>query len=285
MSASPIVFTSRRPAAVLMRVGLAGLLLFFLFFPVYWMLVTAFRPAGQIFVQFPSLFPTEPTLVNFYRAISQSDLPLYLRNSLITAGGSSVLTTTLAALAAYGFAKFRFPFRFTIMHFMIAAQMFPFAMILISLYSLLLSFGLLDTLTGLTIAYVVFALPPAIYILFSFYSRLPDELIEAARIDGASEFTILRKIILPLSRPALISVAVYSFAWAWNDLLYSLTLVTSDKLRTIGPGLLLTFFGEMQQDWGGAMAAAILASLPAVIVFAFLQRFFVAGLTSGAVKS
>lgn len=241
------------------------------------------RPNGQIFVQFPSLFPMETTFANFLRAVSQTDLVLYLRNSLITAGGSAVLTTSLAALAAYGFAKFRFPFRFALMNVMIAAQMFPFAVILISLYPLLQSAGLLNTLTGLTVAYIVFALPPAIYILFSFYSRLPDELIEAARIDGASELAILLRIILPLSRPSLISVAV--FTWAWNDLLYSLTLVTTDKLRTIGPGLLLTFFGEMQQDWGGAMAAAILASLPAVIVFAFLQRFFIAGLTSGAVKS
>lgn len=285
MTAAPIVFVSRNPFALAARWALAAVLLVFLFFPVYWMLVTSVRPNGQIFVQFPSPFPTETTFANFLRAVSQTDLALYLRNSLITAGGSAVLTTSLAALAAYGFAKFRFPLRFGLMNVMIAAQMFPFAVILISLYPLLQSAGLLNTLTGLTIAYIVFALPPAVYILFSFYSRLPDELIEAARIDGASELAILLKIILPLSRPALISVAVYSFTWAWNDLLYSLTLVTTDKLRTIGPGLLLTFFGEMQQDWGGAMAAAILASLPAVIVFAFLQRFFIAGLTSGAVKS
>lgn len=280
-----LVLTSRHPVAVVGRVVVIVFLLTFLFFPVYWMLVTAIRPNDQIFVQFPSLIPTRPVLDNFWRALSQSNLLSYLTNSLITAGGSSLLTTTLAALAAYGFAKYRFKGRFAIMNLMIAAQMFPFAVVLISLYPMLQAAQLLDTLAGLTIAYVVFALPPAIYILFSFYSRLPDELIEAARIDGASELMILRKIVLPLSRPALISVAVYSFTWAWNDLLYSLTLVTSDDLRTIGPGLLLTFFGEMQQDWGGAMAAAILASLPAVIIFAFLQRFFVAGLTSGAVKS
>ncbi|WP_181183593.1 MULTISPECIES: carbohydrate ABC transporter permease [unclassified Mesorhizobium] len=282
---NPLVLASRRPVAVIARALALLFLVSFLFFPVYWMMVTALKPNQQIFVQFPEFIPTHPVLDNFKRAISQSNLPTYLVNSMITAGGSSLLTTTLAALAAYGFAKYRFSGRFATMNIMIGAQMFPFAVILISLYPMMQSAGLLDTLTGLTIAYVVFALPPAIYILFSFYSRLPNELIEAARIDGASEIAILRRIVLPLSKPALISVAVYSFTWAWNDLLYSLTLVTSDNLRTIGPGLLLTFFGEMQQDWGGAMAAAILASLPAVIIFAFLQRFFVAGLTSGAVKS
>jgi multiple sugar transport system permease protein len=279
------VLSSRAPAAVAFRYALYAAFFIFLFFPVYWMLATAMRLPGEIFVQFPSFFPTAPTLDNFIRALSQSNLRIYLLNSLITAGGSACLTTSLAMLAAFGFAKYKFKGRRGLMYLMISAQMFPFAIILISMYSLLQAAGLLNTLTGLTVAYIVFALPPAIYILYSFYSRLPDELLEAARIDGASELTILFRVILPLSKPALISVGVYSFMWAWNDLLYSLTLVTQDNLRTIGPGLLLTFFGEMQQDWGGAMAAAILASLPSVIVFAFLQRYFVAGLTSGSVKS
>lgn len=279
------ILASRSPPAITVRILLYAAFWFFLFFPVYWMLVTALRPGGTVFVQFPRLFPAEPTLENFTNALLRSDLLIYLRNSLITAGGSAVLTTTLAMLAAFGFAKYKFRGRHPLMYLMIAAQMFPFGIILISLYSLLFAAGLLNTLLGLTIAYVVFALPPAIYILYSFFSRMPDALIEAARIDGASEWSVLVRIILPLSKPALISVAVYSFMWAWNDLLYSLTLITRDDLRTIGPGLLLTLFGEMQQDWAGAMAAAILASLPAVIVFAVLQRYFVEGLISGAVKS
>lgn len=279
------VLSSRAPAAIAGRYALYAAFFVFLFFPVYWMLATAMRLPGEIFVQFPSFFPKAPTFDNFIRALSQTNLPLYLLNSLITAGGSAFLTTSLAMFAAFGFAKYKFKGRRGLMYLMISAQMFPFAIILISMYSILQSAGLLNTLTGLTVAYIVFALPPAIYILYSFYSRLPDEMLEAARIDGASELVILFRIILPLSKPALISVGVYSFMWAWNDLLYSLTLVTQDNLRTIGPGLLLTFFGEMQQDWGGAMAAAILASLPSVIVFAFLQRYFVAGLTSGSVKN
>ena len=249
------------------------------------MVATYFRPQNEVFVQFPTLSAHAPTLANFERAWSQSDLPLYLRNSLLTAGGSALLTTALATLAAYGFAKYRFFARKPLMYLMISAQMFPFAVILISIYSLLQSLGLLNTLAGLTVAYIVFALPAAIYILYSFFMRLPDELIEAARIDGASELRILTRIVLPLSGPALIAVGIYSFMWAWNDLLYSLTLITRDDSRTIGPGLLLAFFGEMQQDWAGAMAASILASLPAVVVFGVLQRYFVQGLTAGAVKS
>jgi multiple sugar transport system permease protein len=279
------IFASRSIPSVTVRILLYAAFWTFLFFPVYWMLATSLRQGGSVFAQFPSLFPESPTLENFARALLDSDLPLYLRNSLITAGGSAIFTTTLAMLAAFGFAKYGFRGRHPLMYAMIAAQMFPFGIILISLYSLLFAAGLLNTLLGLTIAYVVFALPPAIYILYSFFSRMPDALLEAARIDGASEWHILTKIVLPLSKPALISVAVYSFMWAWNDLLYSLTLITRDDLRTIGPGLLLTLFGEMQQDWAGAMAAAVMASLPAIAVFGVLQRYFVEGLTSGAVKS
>jgi multiple sugar transport system permease protein len=282
---APVVFTSRRAEALLVRGLLFAALAVFLFFPVYWMVATSFRPQTEMFEQFPTVFPYRPTLDNFRRAWSQSDLPLYLRNSLFTAGGSSLLTTGLATLAAYGFAKYRFVMRKPLMTLMIAAQMFPFAVILISIYSLLQVFDLLNTLTGLTIAYIVFALPAAIYILFSFFMRLSDELIEAARIDGAGDLRILFRIVLPLSWPALIAVGIYSFMWAWNDLLYSLTLITRDDSRTIGPGLLLTFFGEMQQDWPGAMAASVMAALPAVVVFGILQRYFVQGLTAGAVKS
>lgn len=280
----PVVLVSRALPAILLRGCILLALLVFLFFPIYWMTVTSVRPQNEIFVQFPSLWPHFPTLDNFYRAWVQSNLPLYLRNSFITAGGSALLTTSLAALAAYGFAKYRFTGRRSLMYLMISAQMFPFAVILISIYSLLETAGLLNTLLGLTVAYIVFALPAAIYILYSFFVRLPDELIEAARIDGASDLLILVRVVLPLSWPALIAVGIYSFMWAWNDLLYSLTLITRDDLRTIGPGLLLAFFGEMQQDWAGAMAASILAALPAVIIFGFLQRYFVQGLTAGAVK-
>jgi len=208
-----------------------------------------------------------------------------LKNSFVTAGGSAVVTTLLSALAAYGFAKFTFALRRPLMLLMISAQMFPFAVLLISLYPMLKSAELLDTRFGLILSYIVFALPTGIYMLYTFFARIPSDLIEAARIDGASELAILRRIVLPLSLPGLIAVAVYAFMWAWNDLFYALTIMTSNELRTVGPGLLLEFFGEMQQDWGGAMAASLLASLPVVLIFAFLQRFFVEGLTAGAVKA
>jgi multiple sugar transport system permease protein len=256
----------------------------FLGFPVFWMISTAFKPTAEIFVRFPTLLPDAPTLANFRGVLGQGDLPVWLGNSLLTAGGAALLTTVLATLAAHSFARFRYRGRKPLMALMISAQMFPFAVLLISLYPLLQAAGLLDTRLGLTIAYIVFALPTGTYMLFSYFVRLPEELMEAARIDGASELRILLRVVLPVSVPGLVTVALYSFMWAWNDLLYAMTLITSPDLRTVGPGLLMSQLGEMRQDWGAAMAASLVASLPVVLAFATVQRWFVQGLTAGAVK-
>jgi multiple sugar transport system permease protein len=256
----------------------------FLGFPVFWMISTAFKPTAEIFVRFPTLLPDAPTLANFRGVLGQGDLPVWLGNSLLTAGGAALLTTVLATLAAHSFARFRYRGRKPLMALMISAQMFPFAVLLISLYPLLQAAGLLNTRLGLTIAYIVFALPTGTYMLFSYFVRLPEELMEAARIDGASELRILLRVVLPVSVPGLVTVALYSFMWAWNDLLYAMTLITSPDLRTVGPGLLMSQLGEMRQDWGAAMAASLVASLPVVLAFAMVQRWFVQGLTAGAVK-
>lgn len=257
----------------------------FLFFPIFWMISTSLKPESEIFVRIPTLLPAAPTLVNYANALTRGDLLLYLRNSLLTAGGGALLTVVLAMYAAYGFAKFRYRGRTALMYLMLSAQMFPFAVLLISLYPLLQSVGLLDTRTGLVIAYIVLALPSGTYMLYSYFVSIPSEIIEAARADGAGELFIFHRIVLPLAVPGLVTVGLYAFMWAWNDLLFALTLITSADKRTVGPGLLLSHLGEMRNDWGAAMAASILSSLPVVIAFGFLQRYFIQGMTSGAVKS
>jgi multiple sugar transport system permease protein len=130
------------------------------------------------------------------------------------------------------------------MFLMLSAQMFPFAMMLISLYPMLQWAGLFNTHAGLIIAYIILALPSGTYMLYSYFVNIPTEIIEAARADGAGELFILHRIVLPLAMPALVTVGLYSFMWAWNDLLFSLTLVTKPELRTVGPGLLLNYIGE-----------------------------------------
>ena len=265
--------------------GFFLLLAAFLFLPLLWMGVTSIKPENEVFVRLPTLLPQAATWVNDTNLFSRSDMVDQLRNSLITAGGGALLTVLLATYAAYSFAKFRYRGRKPLMFLMLSAQMFPFTMMLISLYPLLQWAGLLNTHLGLIIAYIILALPSGTYMLYSYFVNIPTEIIEAARADGAGELFILHRIVLPLAMPALVTVGLYSFMWAWNDLLFSLTLITKPELRTVGPGLLLNYIGESKNDWGGAMAASIVSSLPVVIGFAFLQRFFIQGLTAGAVKS
>lgn len=256
----------------------------FLFFPIYWLAISAFKGNAELYRIIPTLWPQSPTIEHFATAFGRGRLLDQLGNSLMVSGSAAAINTTLAMYTGYSFAKFRYAGRRTTMLLLLSAQVFPFGLLLISLYPLVTSLGLIDTHLGLTLSYIVFALPVSTYMLYSYFSQVPSELIEAARADGAGELRIFHTIVLPVSVPALVTVFLYGFMWSWNDLLYSLTLIVSENKRTIGPGLLLSYLNEVNADWGGAMAASLVASSPLVIVFAFLQRWFIEGVTAGAVK-
>jgi multiple sugar transport system permease protein len=265
--------------------GLALLFIgFFLFFPLYWLVISSLKGNAELYQIIPSPFPVLPTLEHFIAAITGGKLPMYLMNSLITSGASATLVSVLAIYAGYSFAKYRYFGRQPVMLFMLSAQMFPFGLLLISIYPMMSSLNLLDTQLGLILSYIVFALPVSTYMLYSYFAQVPDELIDAARADGAGDLRIFHTIVIPISIPPIVTVFLYSFMWSWNDLLYSMTLIVSDDKRTIGPGLLLTYLNEVNSDWGGAMAASLIASAPIVIAFMFLQRYFIQGVTAGAVK-
>jgi multiple sugar transport system permease protein len=274
---------SSRTARIVFGVTATAVALF-LFFPIYWLAISAFKGNAELYRIVPTLWPQSPTLEHFATAFGRGRLLDQLGNSLMVSGSAAAINTTLAMYAGYSFAKFRYAGRRTTMLLLLSAQVFPFGLLLISLYPLVTSLGLIDTHLGLTLSYIVFALPVSTYMLYSYFSQVPSELIEAAQADGAGELRIFHTIVLPVSVPALVTVFLYGFMWSWNDLLYSLTLIVSENKRTIGPGLLLSYLNEVNADWGGAMAASLVASSPLVIVFAFLQRWFIEGVTAGAVK-
>ncbi|MCA3263052.1 MAG: carbohydrate ABC transporter permease [Telmatospirillum sp.] len=257
---------------------------FFLFFPIYWLAISAFKGNAELYRIVPTLWPHAPTLDNFETAITRGKLLLHLKNSLIVSGSAAAINSLLAMYAGYSFAKFQYPARRAVMLLLLSAQVFPFGLLLISLYPMMTDLGLIDTRPGLVLSYIVFALPVSTYMLYSYFSQVPSELIEAARADGASELRIFHTIVLPVSIPAVVTVFLYGFMWSWNDLLYAMTLIVSEDKRTVGPGLLLSYLNEVNADWGGAMAASLVASLPIVIAFGFLQRWFIQGVTAGSVK-
>jgi multiple sugar transport system permease protein len=170
------------------------------------------------------------------------------------------------------------------MSLVMISQAFPQVVLLISVYLMMRWAGLLDNYLSIILAYITFTLPVGCWTLKSYFDQIPDSLIESAKVDGAGTLTTIFRIILPLAVPGMISIAIYGFVWSWNDLIYSLTMITNADLRTLAPGLQLTYLGEFQSNWGNMMAASLFASVPVTIMFIFLQRYFIAGLTSGAVK-
>ncbi len=264
--------------------GIAIAIALFLFFPIYWLVISAFKPNAELYRIVPTLYPHDPVLTHFATAFGRGNLMQQLRNSLTVSGSAAALNTLLAIYAGYSFAKFRYGGRRLVMIFLLSAQVFPFGLLLISLYPIVTDLGLIDTRIGLTLSYIVFALPVSTYMFYSYFTQVPSEMIEAARADGAGELRIFHTIVLPVSIPAVVTVFLYGFMWSWNDLLYAMTLIVSEDKRTIGPGMLLAYLNEVNSDWGGAMAASIVASAPIVIAFAFLQRWFIQGVTAGSVK-
>lgn len=254
----------------------------FVFLPLLWMINTALKPTDQTF---SSYFFTGPlTLDNIIHIVTDPKIMTYLKNSLWVSFGSSFMATSVCALAGYSFAKFRYRGRSFVMGMFMMSQAFPQAILLLAIYTMMNKAGLLGSYWALLISYVVFTLPVGTWTLKSYFDQIPDSLIESAKLDGAGNLRIMLQIIFPLAVPGMISIAIYGFVWSWNDLLYSMTLVTDSAKRTLASGLVMTFLGEASTNWGYMMAASIVAAIPVTIIFVFLQRYFIQGLTSGAVK-
>ncbi|MFC7681398.1 carbohydrate ABC transporter permease [Paenibacillus sp. GCM10028914] len=254
----------------------------FVLFPIYWMINTSFKSPSELLD--PNLIPFKPTIEHYLNALKDAQLRIYFKNSMITSIASSVLATIVSAYAAYSFSKFRYKGRKSFMLLILLSRTVPYGVLLISIYALMKSYGLLDSYFSLIFAYITFTLPVGTWTLKTFFDDIPNEIIESAKVDGASQWRTIHKIVLPLAVPGMIAVAVLGFVNSWNDLLYSLTLVTDPDKRTIAPGLVFKYLGESGSDYGGMMATSTLVSMPAAIVFLFVQRYFIKGLTAGAVK-
>ena len=254
----------------------------FVFLPLLWMINTALKPTDLTFTNY---FFTGPlTLDNIIHIVTDPKVMTYLKNSLWVSFGSSFMATLVAALAGYSFSKFRYRGRKFVMGMFMMSQAFPQAILLLAIYTMMNKAGLLGSYWALIISYVVFTLPVGTWTLKSYFDQIPDSLMESAKLDGAGNLRIMLQIVFPLAVPGMVSIAIYGFVWSWHDLHYSMTLVTDSARRTLASGLVMTFLGEASTNWGYMMAASIVAAIPVTIIFVFLQRYFIQGLTSGAVK-
>lgn len=255
----------------------------FALLPVYWLLATSLTPRSEVFSYPPRLFPSAVTL-DAYRAIfDNAALFGYLKNSIIVSVVTAVLSVVVSAYMGYSFSKFRYRGRRSLMYLVLSSQMFPQALLLVTLYSVFSAYGLLNTYAALVLSFTTFTLPLCVWMLKGFFDTIPDELVEAARVDGASRLRIIHSIVLPLAAPGLVAAGLFAFVRGWNDFIFALTLAGPDK-QTLPPGLVNTFVGEAATAWPELMAASLVVSLPVSIAFIALQRFLVGGLTAGAVK-
>lgn len=269
----------------MVRVVLMALALIWTLFPIYWMTVTAFKTNLEIFSLRLQLLPSHPTVENFVEMWTGS-LPIrtYFANSVVTSSLTCVLTVAVSVLAAYAFSRMTFRYKEPLQLSLLLAQMFPFIVLLIPLYIIFLKSHLLNTNQGLVLAFASSAVPVGVWFMKGFMDSVPRELDEAARIDGCTELRLLRDVLLPLMLPGIIAVGVFAFLDAWNNLFFPLVLVTRPNGRTLPVGLLYAVDSRYRADWGGLMAASILASLPPILGFVVVQRWLISGLVAGALK-
>lgn len=250
-------------------------------FPLFWMVSASFMPQGEANAFPPHLLPSAPTLAHYRALFTRLDLGRNLVNSTLAATGVTVLSLFFNALAGYAFAKLRFRGRDRVFSLLVAALVIPGQVVMLPLFLLLRSMGLVNSLWGLIVPGLASIF--GIFLVRQYAQSVPDELLEAARIDGAGEFRIFWSIVLPLCRPILVTLALFTFMGTWNDFMWPLIVLTDESRYTL-PVAVAGLVGEHVQDTELVMAGAVLTVLPVLVLFLALQRSYVRGLTLGGVK-
>jgi len=249
--------------------------------PFAWMISTSFKSPEEILTRTPTLAPQKPTIEHYRNLFAAAHLGQSFVNSLIYAVGLTVLSLLLNAMAAYAFAKLQFRGREKLFALLMLTMMVPGQVTMMPVFLILKSFGLLNSFGGLIIPGLAGVF--AIFMLRQFMLGIPDEILEAARIDGCSELRIFFTIVIPLSRPALATLAIFTFIGAWNEFLWPLIIMLREDRHTL-PVALANLNGQYNTDWGLLMAGSVLVVIPVILVFLLAQRHYIEGISAGAVK-
>ena len=259
--------------------------LVFLAFPFLWLLSTAFKPPRELGSLHPAWIPEDPTLDNFRQAFDEQPLLRAAVNSLLAASAAAVIAVLIATPLAYVMARNRTKLSTAATGWVVVSQAFPFVLVIIPLFLVLKNLQLINTLSGLIMVYVVWALPFALWMLVGYVRAVPRELEEAAAVDGASRVRTLVSVTAPLLAPGIVATALFAFITAWNEFFFALVLLKTPEKQTL-PVVLTHFLGaEGVADLGPLAAAAFLATLPSLVIFAVIQRRITGGMLAGAVKS
>lgn len=261
---------------------LLGLWAIITFIPLVWMLSSSFKDSSAITAVPPQLIPKNPTFDAYKRIFKVGGMARWFLNSTIVAGASTIINVTFASLAGYAFAKLKFPGSKQIFWVLLTSMMIPGQVTLIPLYMMVVNtFNLSNTYFGLIVPGMVNV--SSIFLMKQFMGSLPSSLIDAARIDACSEFRIFRKVIFPMAKPGLAVLGIFTFVGNWNNFFWPFLITSTREMRTLQVGL-TSFRFENLQDYGAMMAGAVCSALPMIIVFLSLQKYFLRGITIGAVK-
>lgn len=256
---------------------------FFAGFPVLWMLITSLKTNARIFAWPPTFIDSSFGLHAYVEILTNAEKVRFFINSYFVAAVVVILTLVIGIMAAYAFSRFDFPLKGTINAVIVSVQAVPPIVLLIPYMSLIVALKLFNTYLALILTYLVFTLPYCILMITGYFNTLSMDLDEAVMIDGGSRWKALWRILVPVSVPGLVSVGMYTFMQAWNEYLFALALTKTNNMRTVPIGINL-LMGQHSYDWSQMMAMSFLGSLPVLILFIFFQRYFIAGMTSGAVK-
>jgi multiple sugar transport system permease protein len=270
-------------AGMAMRVVVLVPFLLFVMFPFYWIIITAFKSELQI-TQRTSIFWPEPwTLEQMRSLLFDTGYPTWFSNTVIVAVISTVISVAISALAGYALARLDFRGRSWLTTALLVTYLLPGSLMFIPLYRILSTLGLIDSLQALILTYPTFLMPFATWVMLGYYRSIPVDLEEASMIDGASRLGAFLRITLPLARPALLSVMLFSFTNAWNEFLFAFVFITREQLFTLPVGLQQLVFGDIY-PWGQLMGASLMMAIPVVIIYTLAQKYMVEGLTAGSVK-
>jgi len=273
----------RNPAADTITVIILTILVVIVAFPIAWGLSTSLKPTGEINRFPPTLVPSALDLSSYYKVLFQSNFATYFLNSIFITGLCIVIATVIAAHAAYAIAKFNIRYKNQIMFIILMTSMIPTVALLIPTYMMSVKLNLYNTRFLLALIYTAWRAPVLTWILRGFFEKIPKEIEEASIIDGCSKPRAFYELVIPISKPGIVSAALLSAVYVWNDFLVSFTFTTKEELRMISIGL-YNYISQYGIQWGELMAAVMISITPIIILFICLQSQFVEGLAAGAVK-